>query len=381
MSLALPLMTAHAHLFKGKRVLLRLDLNVPLILSEVRSDYRIKMALPTINFLRTYGARVIILSHIGKGREGETLQPVADYLSRLMPLSFLTHIRDTKNKDIIDHMHDGDVVLFENLRFDPGEFANDDAFSQYLASLGDYYVNDAFSTAHRTHASIVGVPKYLPSFAGMRLAEEAAELSRARDPEHPYLFILGGRKIATKMPLIEKLVTHADHVFIGGVIANDFLRARGHGIGVSSYDASAIPLIAPFAHQQNIMTPIDVVVTSGRGTRTVPIGDIAEDELIVDVGPETIASLESLIGEAKCIVWSGPLGQYEGGHSDGSRELLERILGSRAYAIVGGGDTVALIESMGGTQRFGFVSTGGGAMIEFIVHGTLPGLEALVHTS
>jgi phosphoglycerate kinase len=370
-------MTAHAHLFKGKRVLLRLDLNVPLILNEVRSDYRIKMALPTINFLRTHGARVIILSHIGKGREGETLQPVAEYLSQMMPLSFLTHIRDEKNAEVIGHMQDGDVVLLENLRFDTGEFANDTMFSQYLASLGDYYVNDAFSTAHRTHASIVGIPRHLPSFAGMRLAEEAAELSRALEPEHPCLFILGGRKIATKLPLIEKLVTQADHVFIGGVIANDFLYARGQPIGVSSYDESALPLIAPYATQNNILTPIDVVAKSGKGMRTIPVKDIAEDELIVDVGPETIASLDHLIGEAKFIVWSGPLGHYEGGYLDGSRELFERIMASRAYAIVGGGDTVALIESMDGTNRFGFVSTGGGAMIEFIANGTLPGLEAL----
>lgn len=377
MAPVLPLMTVHADEFKGKRVLLRLDLNVPLILDEVRSDYRIKTALPTINFLRTCGARVIIISHLGKGREGETLRPVADYLSRLMPLLFLDRVRDEENQVAISHMQDGDVALLENLRFDPGEFTNDDAFSAYLASLGDYYVNDAFSTAHRPHASIIGVPKFLPSFAGMRLAEEAAELSRVFTPEHPFLFILGGRKIATKFPLIEKLAAQADHVFVGGILANDFLRAKGQNIGASPFDKDMIDQVAALTTSERIILPSDLVVTSNGSARSVDVHKVLDDDVIVDIGQETIAALDQVIGEAKLIVWSGPLGYYEGGNIDASRELLERILGSRAYAIVGGGDTVALVESLGGTERFGFVSTGGGAMIEYIANETLPGLEAL----
>lgn len=373
----IPLMTAHADLFRGKRVLLRLDLNVPLSTNTIRSDFRIRASLPTIEFLRTHGARVVILSHIGKGRPGESLRPVAEYLSRTMPLSFLDRLSGPENSEVISRMQDGDVVMLENLRVHPGEVTNDSAFVDYLASLGDYYVNDAFAVSHRSHASVVGLAARLPSFAGMRFAEEAAELGRAFDPPHPFLFIMGGTKVASKGPLLSKFKQVADHVFVGGVLANDFLMVRGYDIGSSIHDDDCANVVAEFNDAVNVIAPIDVAVKSGGGTRITPIENISETEVVVDIGRETITALEKIIGQAKLIVWNGPLGLYEEGYTDASRELLERIMGSNAYAIVGGGDTVALVESLGMTDRFGFVSTGGGAMLEYLANETLVGLEAL----
>lgn len=370
-------MTAHADLFKGKRVLLRLDLNVPLALNTIRSDFRIRASLPTVNFLRTHGARVIILSHIGKGEPRDSLRPIAEYLSRMMPLLFLDRFDTEANQKVIAEMNDGDVVMLENLRLHKGEVENSPEFADQLASLGDYYVNDGFAVSHRPHASIVGIPARLPSFAGMRFAEEAAELSRVFDPEHPFLFIMGGTKVATKLPLLKKLSQLADHIFVGGVVANDFLKAKGYNIGCSVCDQDMGEELKQISTDPKLITPMDVVVKGGGGNRTALVDDILDGEMVVDIGRETVTALERVLGEAKLVVWNGPLGFYEEGYTDGSRELLERILGSHAYAILGGGDTVALVESMGSIDRFGFVSTGGGAMLEYLATETLPGLEAL----
>lgn len=372
-----PLMTAHADLFKGKRVLLRLDLNVPLALNTIRSDFRIRASLPTLNFLRTHGARVIILSHIGKGEPKDSLAPIAEYLSRMMPLLFLDRFDMDANKKVVDEMNDGDVVMLENLRLHEGEAQNSPEFAAQLASLGDYYVNDGFAVSHRAHASIVGVPALLPSFAGMRFAEEAAELSRVFEPQHPFLFIMGGTKVATKLPLLKKLSQLADHIFVGGVVANDFLKAKGYNVGCSICDKDMGDELKEISTDPHLITPMDVVAKGGGGNRTALVDDILDGEMIVDIGRETVTALERVLGEAKLVVWNGPLGFYEEGYTDGSRELLERILGSNAYAILGGGDTVALVESMGSIERFGFVSTGGGAMLEYLANETLPGLEAL----
>jgi 3-phosphoglycerate kinase len=372
-----PLMTAHADLFKGKRVLLRLDLNVPLALNTIRSDYRIRASLPTLNFLRAHGARVVILSHIGKGDPKDSLRPIAEYLSRMMPLLFLDRFDTEANKKVINEMNDGDVVMLENLRLHEGEKENSPEFAAQLAELGDYYVNDGFAVSHRAHASIVGVPALLPSFAGMRFAEEAAELSRVFDPQHPFLFIMGGTKVSTKLPLLKKLSQLADHIFVGGVVANDFLKAKGYNVGCSICDTDMGEELQAISQDPKLITPMDVVVKGGGGNRTALVDDILDGEMVVDIGRETVTALERVLGESKLVVWNGPLGFYEEGYTDGSRELLERILGSNAYAILGGGDTVALIESMGSIERFGFVSTGGGAMLEYLANETLPGLEAL----
>lgn len=373
----LPLITEHGELFTGKRVLLRLDLNVPLENGEVRDAYRIREALPTLSLLRSFGARIIIISHIGKGVPSDTLAPVAEYLQKEFPLTFLPSLMNVENMRVVNEMENGDVVMLENVRHNAGEEANDPEFAAYLAGLAEIYVNDAFSVSHRAHASIVGVPALLPHFAGPRLAKEVERLTLALSPSHPFLFVLGGAKIGTKMPLLKKFLNIADHVFVGGAIANNFFKASGYEIGTSVYEESEIAGLDAYVHHERLILPTDVVVKNAAGSEVRQCADVTKGDMIVDIGLHTIKNIEAIIGEAKLIVWNGPLGFYEEGFTEGTRELLGLIAGSRATSIIGGGDTVALINEMGSLERFSFVSTGGGAMLDFLANETLPGIEAL----
>lgn len=373
----LPLMTEHKELFKGKRVLVRLDFNVPLEGAEIRDDYRIKESLPTIHFLRDAGARLVIVSHIGKGKAEDTLAPIADYLNKIFPTTFLPKLRSDDNVRITMNMQDSDVVLVENLRHDAGEEKNDPEFSKYLASLGDIYVNDAFSVSHRAHASVVGVPALLPHFTGIRLEQEITRLALAFNPEHPFLFILGGAKISTKMPLLKKFLNVADHVFLGGTIVNNFYKVQGHEIGTSIYDKDELEGLDTYAKNSKLIIPKDVVVKNDGGRANKTLDAVTQGDMIVDVGADTIKGLEEIVGGAKLIVWNGPLGFYEEGFTDGTKELLDLIAGSRATSIIGGGDTVALINELGMIDKFSFVSTGGGAMLDYLANETLPGIIAL----
>ena len=373
---SLPLITEVKDL-RGKRILLRLDLNVPLLNGEVRDTYRIDQSLRTIEYLRMEGAHVVIIAHIGKGKPSDTLAPVPEYLSKKFPVTFLDTLMSPENERVTKAMNDGDVVLVENLRHNEGEEHNDPLFAQYLATLGDMYVNDAFSVSHRAHASVVGVAELLPHYAGMLLAEEIKHLSVAFDPEHPFLFILGGAKISTKMPLLKKFLEIADHVFVGGAIANNFLKVAGHEIGTSVYDATELEGLEESMKHECLIIPSDVVVQNDSGAETRKVGDVVATDMIVDVGGDTIKHLEGVIGTARLIVWNGPLGYYENGFTDGTRELLGLIAGSSAMSIIGGGDTVALIDEMGAHDQFTFVSTGGGAMLDFLANETLPGIQAL----
>ncbi len=363
--------------FSGKRVLVRLDLNVPLDGTAIRDTYRITQSLPTINFLRSAGARIIIISHIGKGKPEDTLAPVASYLENEFPITFLPSLLNPENVRLSQNMQNGDVLLLENLRHSPGEEANDPEFSAYLASLGDVYVNDAFSVSHRAHASVVGVPALLPHYAGIRLAEETERLAEAFHPEHPFLFVLGGAKISTKMPLLKKFLGVADHVFVGGAIANNFFKAAGHEIGKSVFDESELVGLASYLDNEHLLLPTDVVVKNHEGRESRELTEVMPDDMIVDIGSDTIKNLEPIVGEAKLIIWNGPLGFYEEGFTEGTRELLGLIAGCRGTSIIGGGDTVALIDEMGMLSRFSFVSTGGGAMLDYLANETLPGIEAL----
>ncbi len=373
----LPLITASPDAFLGKRVFLRLDFNVPLEGREVRDDYRIRESLPTINFLRASGARLVIASHIGKGKPEDTLAPVAEYLNKLFPVTFLNDLLSPENIRITNELQNGDVVLLENLRHSKGEEENDVEFAKYLASLGDVYVNDAFSVSHRAHASVVGVPALLPHYAGIRLALEVSKLAVAFSPEHPFLFILGGAKISTKMPLLKKFLTIADNVFVGGAIANNFLKVKGVEIGTSTYDKDELTGLEAYLNDPHLILPRDVVAKNAAGSLTKTLETLTSGDMIVDAGSATIKSLEAVIGAAKLIVWNGPLGFYEEGFTEGSRELLGLIAGSHAMSIIGGGDTVALIHEMGALERFSFVSTGGGAMLDYLANETLPGITAL----
>lgn len=373
----LPLITALPDIH-GKRVLLRLDLNVPLENGAVRDAYRIDQSLPTIEYLRRGGARVVIIAHIGKGKPSDTLASVAEYLNKKFPVTFLDSLMSEENERVTKTMHEGDVVLLENLRHNVGEENNDVEFSRYLSTLGDIYVNDAFSVSHRAHASVVGITKYLPHYAGMLMEQEIKHLSLAFNPQHPFLFILGGAKIGTKMPLLKKFLDTADNVFVGGAIANNFLKVAGWEIGRSVYDPNELEGLEESMKHECLIIPTDVVVQNDSGAESRKVSEVTAGDMIVDIGRETIKNLEGVIGGARLIVWNGPLGYYENGFTDGTRELLGLIAGSSAMSIIGGGDTVALIDEMGAHDQFTFVSTGGGAMLDYLANETLPGIEALL---
>ncbi len=359
---------------KGKRVLLRLDLNVPIENGEVKDAYRITSSLPTVNTLVSAGAKVIIIAHLGKGKPEESLKPVATYLRDKLPIKFLP-LRDPDTKQYIEKMRDGDVVMLENLRHSKGEEENNEDFAKYLASLAEAYINDAFAVSHRAHASVSAVATLLPAYAGPLFESEVKHLSQAFNPEHPFLFILGGAKISTKIPLLKKFVGIADHVLVGGASANNFYKAKGYEVGKSAIDADAMEGLEEYLKNPKLIIPSDIVVMEG--SKEKKASEVAASETIVDIAEASVDAMKEYVLTSKLIVWNGPLGFYEKGFTGGSKRLVELILGSQAKTIVGGGDTVALLDSMGVTNKFSFVSTAGGAMLDFLANGTLPGIEAL----
>ncbi len=361
-------------LLEGKKVLVRVDINVPLKENVVIDDYRIQAILPTVELLRKSGAKTILLSHLG--REGETLAPVAKHCEKYFPLNFIPEEDFSIIKEKVDALSSGEVVLLENLRRNHGEEGNDSAFARNLASLGDYYVNEAFSNSHRNASSITLLPTLLPSCAGVRFEEEVVELSKVFSPKHPFLFVLGGAKFETKEPLIEKFLSIADKIFVGGAIANDFLKARGLAIG-----ASLISEMLPQRHifmNEKILIPSDVMVrTEDGGKANRYPSAVGTREIISDIGSESGTLLEKEISKAKMILWNGPLGLSEYGFDWGTKKVATLIAESGAISIVGGGDTLATINSLDLMEKFSFVSTGGGAMLEFLAKETLPGIDAL----
>lgn len=344
----------------GKKVLLRLDLNVPIRDGKVADDFRIRKILPTLEFLHDAGARTIILSHL-EGKGGDSLLPVWQELRKIFLVSFSANFDELAKN--VSGMENGGFAFFENLRTNAGEKANDENFAKKLASFGEMFVNEAFAVSHRAHASIVGLPKFLPSFTGPLFAEEVRKLSGALRPARPALFILGGAKFETKLPLMKKFIRLYDSVFVGGALANDFLKAQGFDIGDSL--VSKTPLDLDSLIKTNLYLPVDTI-TTGR-------------KKIVDAGPKTLEVLRRLVGQAQFILWNGPLGEYEVGFADGTKNLATMIAQSHAQSVVGGGDTVAAITALGLENKFGFVSTAGGAMLDFLANETLPGIEALLN--
>lgn len=356
---------------KNKYVLLRADLNVPLVDGKVRDDFRISKILPTLIFLQKKGAKTIVISHLGE--KGESLMPVAKHLGK--KISGVTFVPSIFGEIVLaarEKMKSGEILILENLRTDDGEKSNSTSFAKTLASMGDIFVSDAFSASHRKHSSIVSVPKYLPSFAGLQLSEEIEHLSKCLAPKHPFMFILGGAKISTKLPLLNVYKNKADTLFVGGAIANDFYKARGYQTGVSLVDESSVPKNILAA--KNILTPIDIITQ--KNEVKLPERILASDK-ILDAGPASIAMLTDKIASSKMILINGPLGDYEHGFSKATEVLLKNISKSKAMTIVGGGDTVAMVQKLKLEKSFSFVSTGGGAMLEFLAKGSLPGIDAL----
>jgi len=357
----------------GKTVFLRADFNVPVKNGVITDDFRIQKTKHVINFLKQKGARIIMASHF-EG-EGGSLAPVAKLLSLEYPIAFIQNYFPDTPTDLHEALKSGEIVLLENLRIYAEEKGNDEAFAKHLASFADMYVNEAFASSHRAHSSIVGIPKYIPSFAGFVFEEEVKELSQALHPEHPFVFILGGAKFETKIPLIEKFFTLADKVFIGGALANDFLKAAGISTGTSLLSNTSVD-IKKFLTDKLIM-PFDVRVKSGGGSIVKKVSEITETDYIVDVGPETMKSVCPVIGSAKYVLWNGPLGNYELGFKESTLSLAKCIAESDSMSLVGGGDTVASIAELNLSEKFSFISTGGGAMLDFLANETLPGIKAL----
>lgn len=360
---------------KGKYVVVRSSCNVPLDGEEVRNSYRLKRALPTLNFLKEKGARVIIISHIGR-KETDSLQPVFNELNKVLPMKWGGVITDPAFAGIQNAMLDGEVVMCENLRQDSREEENSAELVEIIAGYASLYVNDAFAEAHRNHASTLGLAKRLPAYAGLTLAEEVIQLEQVMNPVSPSLFLLGGAKFETKMPLVEKYLKLYDQVFIGGALTNDVLKAKGFEVGTSL--VSDVSLVgAPFLNDEKLLVPVDVVVEGPEGVKTKSVNDVSTDEKIFDLGPATVDLLADYIAQAKTILWNGPFGNYEAGFEEGTEETAKLIAKSEAFSVVGGGDTVAAVEKLGLNDNFGFVSIGGGSMLTLLEHGTTDVLDAL----
>lgn len=359
---------------RGKRVFLAIDLNLPIQGGKVVDAYRVERSRKTLEFLEKSGARTLLVSH--RTEEAASLHPVLDYLRTQYPVVFAKSLPEARS--MLAQAADGSFVLLENIRKIGGEKEkkNDAVFAKELASLVAMFVNEAFAVSHRKHASIVGVPKFLPSFAGFLFAEEVENLSKAFSPEHPALVILGGAKFETKMPLIKKFLEIADTVYVCGALANDVYKARGYEVGVSlvsDYTIEDSLLASP-----KLLVPSDVVVRAAGGSKEKGSDAVERGEKIVDAGSDALADLRALVEKAKFVLWNGPLGEYEAGFEQGTVALAQELAECDAETIIGGGDSLAVVSKLGLLERFSFVSTGGGAMLEFLADGTLPGIEALL---
>lgn len=373
----------------GKRVLIREDLNVPVADGAVTSDVRIRAALPTIQAALDAGAAVMVMSHLGRPTEGEfdeqfSLQPVAARLAELLACDV------PLQRDWIDGVDiaPGELVLLENVRFLPGEKACDAALAKQMAALCDVFVMDAFGTAHRAQASTYGVAEYAPvACAGPLLAAELAALAKALDePARPLVAIVGGSKVSTKLTVLDALADIVDTLIVGGGIANTFIAAAGQNVGKSLHEPdmldTARALAADDTDRADIPVPTDVVVATEFAADATPViksvDAVADDELILDIGPVTAAQLSARIAAAGTVIWNGPVGVFEfDAFGDGTQKLAEAIGASSAFSVAGGGDTLAAIDKYGVADQISYISTGGGAFLEFVEGKTLPAVEVL----
>lgn len=360
---------------RGKRVLLRASLNIPLKDGQIQNHLRLKRALPTLRYLREQGAKVVVIAHIGRLPE-ETLLPIFHELERYLPLHWGGNLLGEEFKQRFALMSDGDILMAENLRQHAGEETNTPDFIASLAALGEVYVNDAFAEAHREHASTYGVAKILPSYAGLTLLEEVTELRKTMEPASPALFLLGGSKFETKMPLVEKYLSVYDHVFIGGALAHDIFKARGWEMGKSLVSEVSLKGAA-FLDSKKLLLPIDVIVEGPEGRQIKTPDKLTKDDKIFDCGPQTIEMLAIYIEKAKTILWNGPFGAYEFGYTQSTEITARHIAAASGYSVLGGGDTVAAVEKLRINELFDFVSIGGGSMLTFLENGSTPVLDLL----
>jgi phosphoglycerate kinase len=379
--------------WSGKTALVRVDFNVPLGREDgrVADDTRIRAALPTLQYLRERGARVVLLSHLGRpdGKRDPrySLQPVADRLGELLgsPCPFGPDCIGQPAQAAVRAIGPGEVVLLENVRFHAQEEANDPAFAADLARLGDVFVNDAFGTAHRAHASTEGVAHQLPAVAGLLMEKEIVSISGAlENPKRPFVAIVGGAKVSSKLAVLENLIDRVDRLLIGGGMANTFLKARGLEVGRSLLEADLVPTAEALMRRgDKILLPSDLVVTSDlkdatAATTTRDTSAVGAGDIIADIGPRTADAYAAEVARAGTVLWNGPMGIFEDPRfADGTLRVARVLADSSATSIVGGGESVQAVEQAGVADRLSHVSTGGGASLEFIEGKVLPGVAAL----
>ena len=375
----------------GKKVLVRVDFNVPMKEGKITDDTRIRAALPTIKYLVAQGALVILASHLGRPKGGPdpvfSLKPVAEHLAAVLgkPVVFAEDCIGQKAEEAARVLKPGDVLVLENTRFHPEEEKNDPGMSKQLAVLADLYVNDAFGTAHRAHASTEGVAKYLPGVAGFLMEKEIQYLGQAvDDPKRPFVAILGGAKVSDKIGVIKNLLQKADTVLIGGGMANTFFAAQGFGMGDSLVESDALDTAKELLKigGSKLRLPVDVVLADkfedSAQKKIQLVGEVPAGWRVLDIGPETVKQFGKIISEAGTVVWNGPMGVFEfPNFAMGTFEIAKAIASSQAVSVIGGGDSVAAVAQAGVSEKITHISTGGGASLEMLEGLALPGLVAL----
>ena len=381
---------------KKKKILLRLDLNVPLENGKISDTTRIDKIIPTLNFLIQQKTKIIIISHVGrpKGKivKDLSLKPVGDELKKKLNVDvklITENIYEIKNKDFLEKF-DEEILILENIRFYEGEEKNDDKFAKHLASLGDIYVNDAFSCSHRSHASIQQISKHLPSFSGLQLDLEVAALNKiTTEITKPVTCIIGGSKISTKIDIIKNLIPKFDNIIIVGAMANNFIEYFGNNIGKSIKEENCVQIVEEILSlskkkECKIFYPEDVLVSKNLNgsPKNKDLDQILPDEMILDIGPKTINKIVNIIGKSKTILWNGPAGYFENPNfANGSIKIAKTIIednkSKNIFSVVGGGDTVSLLNKLKVVHKFNFVSTAGGAFLEYLEGKKLPGITAL----
>jgi phosphoglycerate kinase len=388
------LRTVEAADVRGRRVLVRNDFNVPLDDGRVTDDLRIRAAVPTLRWLVEHGGRVISCSHLGrpKGKRDErySLAPVVPVLAAHLgrEVRFVDDVVGESAQAAARELTDGEVMLLQNLRFEPGETDNDPEFADRLAALAELYVDDAFGAAHRAHASVVGVAERLPAYAGYLLATEVRVLSRLlEDPDRPFVAVLGGSKVSDKLAVLDNLLGRVDSLVIGGGMCFTFLAAQGLEVGDSLFEKDQVDAVRQLAARaeregKRLLLPTDVVVADDfaedANTRTVPVDGIEPGWRGLDIGPETAAAFAAEIARARTVFWNGPMGVFEWEpFAAGTRRVAEAVAASDAYTVVGGGDSAAAVAQLGLADRIDHMSTGGGASLELLEGKTLPGVAVI----
>jgi len=373
---------------KNKRVIIRVDFNIPISDNskiDKNEKWRIESAIPTLKYLIKKRAKIIIITHLGRpnGKKNKTLKLdlIAKEVEKILKIKVLKldEVEGGRVNQSIAQMKEGEIVMLENIRFYPEEEKNSLSFAKKLSKLGDVFINEAFSVSHRKHASIVGITKYLPSYAGLVFEKEIGELDKVlKEPKRPLLFIIGGAKIKTKIKVIDKFIKLADKVLVGGALPNTIFAAHGIEVGKSLIERNMFKVVENLnLENSKIQLPIDFICKNTE-ISVKTLNGVSENEFIGDIGPKTVQLFLQEIKKAKMIIWNGPMGLVEKKPFDRASEAIARtIIQSRSYSVVGGGDTVTFINKLKLEKRFNYISTGGGAMLEYLAKETLPGIEAL----